>query len=61
MRRRAALFLSLSLTAATPAGANDSTAEIGAGGIVLAQTYSVAMESEVLHISMDEVRVVTPL
>lgn len=57
MIRRAALFLALSLTAATPAGANDSTAEIGAGGIVLAQTYSVEMQSEVLYISMDEVRV----
>jgi len=55
--RRAALFLALTLAAATPAGANDSTAEIGAGGIVLAQNYSVQMQSEVLHISMDEVRV----
>ncbi|MAZ14747.1 MAG: hypothetical protein CL535_00185 [Ahrensia sp.] len=45
------------LVAVTPAGANDSTAEIGAGGIVLAQNYSVEMQSEVLYISMDEVRV----
>lgn len=40
-----------------PALANDSTAEIGAGGLVLAQSYSIEMQSEILHISMDEVRV----
>lgn len=57
MSARAAVFLGLALAAATPAAANDSTAEIGAGGIVLAQNFSVAMQSEVLHISMDEVRV----
>ena len=37
--------------------ANDSTATIGAGGLVLEKTDSIAMESEDLYVSVDEVRV----
>ncbi|MCX5497103.1 DUF4424 domain-containing protein [Kaistia dalseonensis] len=42
---------------AQPALANDSTAELGAGGLVYVTTDDVAMTSEDLFISMDEVRV----
>ncbi len=37
--------------------ANDSTATVGAGGLVLEKTDSIAMESEDLYVSADEVRV----
>ncbi|WP_421857962.1 DUF4424 domain-containing protein [Oricola sp.] len=40
-----------------PAQANDSMAEIGAGGLVLARSDLIAMEKETLYLSMDEVRV----
>ena len=56
MRRLA--FLSVMLAAvAGPALANDSTAELGAGGLVYVTTEAIAMTSEDLFISMDEVRV----
>jgi hypothetical protein len=42
---------------AAPALANDSTATIGAGGLVLQKTDSIAMDSEDLYLSVDEVRV----
>ncbi|MDQ6433524.1 DUF4424 domain-containing protein [Mesorhizobium sp. LHD-90] len=46
------------LTAAiAPAAANDSIAGLGAGGIILGRTDDIAMESEKLFISMDEVKV----
>jgi hypothetical protein len=55
MRRlAAAIVLGLS---AFPAFANDSTAELGAGGLVYVDTEEIAMQSEDLFISMDEVRV----
>ena len=42
---------------AAPALANDSIAGLGAGGIMLGRTDDIAMESEDLFISMDEVKV----
>ena len=42
---------------AAPAAANDSIAGLGAGGIMLGRTDDIAMESEDLFISMDEVKV----
>jgi len=47
----------LLVTAATGAMANDSTATVGAGGLVLEKTDSIAMESEDLYVSADEIRV----
>jgi hypothetical protein len=40
-----------------PAIANDSTAELAAGGLVLTRTDAIVMKSEDLYISADEVRV----
>lgn len=40
-----------------PALANDSTAELGTGGLILARTDAIAMQKENLFISEDEVRV----
>ncbi len=40
-----------------PALANDSTAELGTGGLRLARSDVVSMESEVLRISQDEIAV----
>ena len=37
--------------------ANDSTATVGAGGLVLEKTDQIAMESEDLYVSSDEIRV----
>jgi len=42
---------------AGPAAANDSTAELAAGGLVLTRTDAIVMKSEDLYISADEVRV----
>ena len=42
---------------ATAAIANDSTATVAAGGLVLEKTDQIAMESEDLYVSADEVRV----
>ena len=42
---------------AGPAIANDSTAELAAGGLVLTRTDAIVMKSEDLYISADEVRV----
>jgi hypothetical protein len=42
---------------AAPAIANDSTAELAAGGLVLTRTDAIVMKSEDLYISADEVRV----
>lgn len=55
MRRliAATLFIAVS----TPALANDSMAELGAGGLILVKTDAVAMESEDLFISEEAVRV----
>lgn len=42
---------------ALPAHANDSTAELGNGGIILTRSDAVRLVSEDLYLSMDEVRV----
>jgi hypothetical protein len=47
----------LALLSATPAAANDSTAQLAAGGLVYVTTDAVEMRSEDLFISMQEVRV----
>ncbi len=43
--------------AAVPAFANDSTAELGAGGLIYVNTEEIEMRSEDLTIAMEEVRV----
>lgn len=50
----AALFMAMT---AGPARANDSTANLAAGGLVLSRNDAIEMQSEDLFISMDEVRV----
>jgi len=45
------------LLCAVPAAANDSTAELGTGGLVYVTTDAVEMRSEDLFVSMQEVRV----
>lgn len=45
------------LLLAAPAAANDSTAELAAGGLVLTRTDAIVMKSEDLYISAGEVRV----
>ncbi len=42
---------------AAPSAANDSTATVGAGGLVLQKSESIAMLSEDLFVSVDEIRV----
>lgn len=54
---RAAPLALAALLLASPALANDSTAELGAGGLVYVTTDAVRMKSEDLFVSMDEVRV----
>lgn len=53
---RKALFASLALGIA-PAGANDSTAELSTGGLILSRTDAVSMESEELFLSREKVTV----
>jgi hypothetical protein len=48
--RRSAIFMCLALAGA-PARANDSTAELGTGGLLLSRNDVISMESEDLHIS----------
>lgn len=50
------LAIAMAATAA-PALANDSIAELGAGGLVLSRSDAIAMESEDLFISMDRIEV----
>lgn len=47
----------LALAAAPCAWANDSTAALGAGGIVLTQSADIRMATEDLYVSSDEIRV----
>ena len=56
MMRRLLIAASLLATAA-PAIANDSTATTGAGGLVLEKTDSIAMASEDLYLSVDQIRI----
>ncbi len=50
-------LLAVSLLAAVPASANDTTAQLGAGGLILGRNDLIAMESEDLFISADKVTV----
>ena len=54
--RTIAIFLALAILSSS-ASANDSTATVGAGGLELEKTDSIAMESEDLYVSADEIRV----
>jgi len=54
---RAMLGAGLLITAVMPATANDSVAEIGAGGLVLGRSDVVSIESETLYLSREQVRV----
>lgn len=54
---KTALAALLAILLATPALANDSTAELAAGGLVLTRTDAIEMRSEDLYISEDAVRV----
>ena len=51
------LATALLLLTAVPALANDSTATIGAGGLVLEKSDSIYMVSENLYVSVDKIRV----
>lgn len=55
--KRFLLAAAVAAVLAAPARANDSTAELAAGGLVLKQTDAIAMASEDLYISLSEVRV----
>jgi hypothetical protein len=55
--RLAAAVLASVLAAASQARANDSTAELAAGGLVMTRTAAIAMRSEDLRISAAEVDV----
>jgi Domain of unknown function (DUF4424) len=50
-------ILGMLVALAGPASANDSTAEMGTGGLVLGRSDAVRMDREDLFISMQEVRV----
>ncbi len=54
---KSAAVIALALLAPAPALANDSTAEIKTGGLVLTRTDAISMDSEDLFISVDEIRV----
>lgn len=54
---RIVVLIVLSLLWPAAASANDSVAEIGAGGLVLGRSDVVSMESETLYLSMNAVRV----
>ena len=55
--KRLVLAACAALALAGPAAANDSTAELAAGGLVLTRTDAIVMKSEDLYISADAVRV----
>ncbi len=58
MSRLASTILAFAVClSARPSLANDSTAELGTGGLILARTDAIAMRKEDLFISEDEVRV----
>lgn len=56
MKRRALIFAFLAFSSCR-ALANDSTAELGTGGLTLTRSDSIAMTSEDLFVSQDEIRV----
>ena len=51
MRTLMAMAAAVALLAGTPATANDSTASMGAGGLVLEKTDGISMLSEDLYVS----------
>lgn len=53
-----ALAAGLTALAAPAARANDSSAELKAGGLVLAKTSAIVMASEDLYLSKDKIRVI---
>ena len=55
--KKIAVSIAAAWLVATPAGANDSTAETAAGGLVLTRTDAIDMASEDLFVSAEEVRV----
>ncbi len=54
---KSATVFALALLASAPALANDSTAEIKTGGLVLTRTDAISMDGEQLFISLDEIQV----
>ncbi len=54
---RSLTVAALALLASAPALANDSTAEIKTGGLVLTRTDAISMDSEELFISPDQIQV----
>lgn len=57
MRKLMAMAVAFALLAGAPATANDSTASMGAGGLVLEKTDGISMLSEDLYVSAREIRV----
>ena len=57
MRRVAVCLIFAAAALAPPAGANDSTAEMAAGGLVLRQSDDIDMLSEDLYVSAERIRV----
>jgi len=57
MLKSAIVLLAAALAAASPASANDSTAELATGGLVFVRNENVEMRSEDLTISAKEVQV----
>jgi len=57
MRKAAILTICLCAIAGAPADANDSSAELATGGLVLEKSDNIAMRSEDLFISAKEIRV----
>ena len=51
------ILVAICLSNAAPALANDSSAELAAGGVVLTKSTGISMESEDLWISVDKIRV----
>lgn len=50
-------MVGLTLSAIAPATANDTMSQLGTGGLIFLTSGKVAMQSEDLYVSMDEVRV----
>jgi hypothetical protein len=55
--RRPGIVLLAAIIAASPALANDSTAELTTGGLIFVRSSDIEMRSEDLHISTKEIRV----
>ena len=54
---RPAIAFAILVTLAAPAAANDSTAQLGAGGLELVRNDTIEVLSEDLYVSAKEVRV----